>query len=264
MKIFKRNLVALIAPAALAASFLMSSGSVVLHAQAAVSGAKDGAIQADLEKTLSKKKFSSVKAAVQDGIVTLTGNVDVYYDKQDADHRAHHVKNVRAVRDAIEVGGPNIPDEVLRDKLAQKLAYVSVGYGTTAFNSFTIGVQNGVVTLGGTAYGPSDKDMALSTVTNYPGVKDVVDDIEVAPVSPMDDQTRLAVAHAVYGFSQLNKYSLDPAKPIRIVVVNGRVTLEGVVDNKGDKDVAYIRARGVPNVFSVTNNLQVAGQQRER
>jgi len=125
-------------------------------------------------------------------------------------------------------------------------------------------VQNGVVTLGGVAYGPTDKDSALSLVANYPGVKDVVDSIEVAPTSPMDDRIRVATARAVYGAPQLNKYAIDPAKPIRITVINGNVTLSGVVDNQTDKDVANIKANGVSGVFKVTNNLQVAGSQRDR
>ena len=68
-----------------------------------------------------------------------------------------------------------------------------MGYGTTAFTSLTIGVHNGVVTLGGTVYWPPDKDSALGLVANTPGVKDIVDNIEVAPVSPMDDRLRLRV-----------------------------------------------------------------------
>ena len=163
------------------------------------------------------------------------------------------------VENLIEVGGPTVEDVTLRNKLGEKLAYDRVGYGTTAFNAFTIGVQDGVVTLGGMAYGPTDKDSAISLVSNYPGVKDVVDNIEVAPVSPMDDRIRLAEARAIYGAPQLNKYAIDPAKPIRITVVNGNVTLSGVVDNQSDKDVANIRANGVSGVFKVINNLQVAG-----
>jgi len=69
---------------------------------------------------------------------------------------------------------------VLRDKLAKGLAYNRVGYGTTAFNAITLAVKDGVVTLGGTVYGPPDKDAALSLVANTPGVRDVIDDLEVA------------------------------------------------------------------------------------
>ncbi len=219
----------------------------------------DAQIQADVMKALESKRFKDVKSQVQNGVVTLTGTVDVYADKEDADRRAHHRKNVKGVQNLIEVGGPVVEDVTLRDKLAEKLIYDRVGYGTTAFNAFTIGVQNGAVTLGGTAYGPTDKDSAISLVSNYPGVKDVIDNIEVAPTSPMDDRIRLAEARAIYGAPQLNKYAIDPAKPIRITVVNGNVTLSGVVDSQGDKDVANVRANGVAGVFKVTNNLQVAG-----
>lgn len=225
---------------------------------------EDSQIQADVTKALDNKKFKDVKASVQNGTVTLTGMVDLYAYKEDADKKAHHRKNVKGVQNLIEVAGPAVDDVTLRNKLAEKLTYDRVGYGTTAFNAFTIGVQNGVVTLGGVAYGPMDKDSAISLVSNYPGVKDVVDDIEVAPVSPMDDRIRLATARAVYGAAQLNKYAIDPAKPIRITVVNGNVTLSGVVDNQGDKDVANIRANGVPGVFKVVNNLQVAGATQEK
>jgi hyperosmotically inducible protein len=227
-------------------------------------GSNDEQIQADVMKALDSKRFKDVKTSVKNGVVILTGTVDLYSAKLDADNRAHHRKNVKGVENQIEVAGPAVEDTTLRDKLAEKLAYDRVGYGTTAFNSFTIGVQNGVVTLGGTAYGPSDKDSAVSLVENYPGVKDVIDNIEVAPVSPMDDRIRLAEARAIYGFPTLNKYAIDPAKPIRITVVNGNVTLTGVVDSEADKDVANIRANSVPGVFKVTNNLQVVGATAEK
>jgi hyperosmotically inducible protein len=225
----------------------------------AQSGPDDAQIQAAVTKTLDNKRFKDVKSSVQNGVVTLSGTVDVYSAKDDADKRAHHQKNVKGVENLIQVAGPAIDDMTLRNKLAEKLAYDRVGYGTTAFNAFTIGVQDGVVTLGGTAYGPTDKDSAVSVVENYPGVKDVIDNIEVAPVSPMDDRIRLAEARAIYGYPQLNKYAIDPAKPIRITVVNGNVTLSGVVDSQSDKDVAFLRASGVSGVFKVINNLQVAG-----
>jgi hyperosmotically inducible protein len=237
---------------------VVDRGVIVAQTNAAVSS-QDEQIQADVSKALDNKKFKDVKVASHDGVVTLTGTVDLYADKLDADRRVHHRKNVKAVQNLIEVAGPTVEDVTLRDKLAEKLAYDRVGYGTTAFNAFTIGVKDGVVTLGGVAYGPMDKDSAISLVSNYPGVKDVIDNIEVAPTSPMDDRIRLAEARAIYGAPQLNKYAIDPAKPIRITVVNGVVTLSGVVDNQGDKDVANIRANGVPGVFKVINNLEVAG-----
>jgi osmotically-inducible protein OsmY len=151
----------------------------------------------------------------------------------------------------------------LQAKLAEKLAYDRVGYGN-AFNAITIGVERGVATVGGHARTDVDKDSALALVAITAGVRDVVDDIEVDPVSIMDDQTRMAVARAVYGYSSLNKYAIDPAKPIRISVQNGHVELYGVVDSQADKETAFIRANSVSGVFSVKNYLEVAGQPAEK
>jgi hyperosmotically inducible protein len=85
-----------------------------------------------------------------------------------------------------------------------------------------------------------------------------VNNIEVLPLSPMDDQTRMAVYQAIYGQSSLStRYGFRSIPSIHILVKNGNVTLEGVVANQADKDVIDLAAKGVPNVFSVTNNLQV-------
>lgn len=246
---------------------ILAAGLMATHAGASAqtaSAPNDAQIQAEVTKALDNKRFKDVKVVVDHGIVTLAGTVSLYSDKADADDKAHHRKNVLGVQNRIEVSGAEVDDTVLRNKLAEKLAYDRVGYGTTAFNALTIGVDHGAVTLGGVAYGPADKDSALSLVENYPGVKDVIDNIEVSPVSPMDDRIRLAEARAIYGAPQLNQYALDPAKPIRITVVNGVVTLSGVVDSEGDKDVANVRANGVPGVFKVINNLQVAEQTPEK
>jgi osmotically-inducible protein OsmY len=211
---------------------------------------------------LDKPRFKGVKVSVENGIATLTGTVDLYEYKADAERRAHKTKGVAAVRNLIEVGGPNIADKDLQAKLAEKLAYDRVGYGNT-FNAIAVGVQNGVVTLTGHARTDVDKDSAMALVSTCPGVKDVVEEIEVDPASVMDDQTRLQVARAIYGYPALSKYSIDPAKPIRISVQNGHVELYGTVDSQADKEVAFLRANGVPGVFAVKNYLQVANEPTE-
>ena len=222
----------------------------------------DNPVASEAAARLDKKQYRDVKVTVENGIATLTGTVDLYEYKADAEKRVHKAKGVVAVRNMIEVAGPNVPDQELQTKLAEKLAYDRVGYGN-AFNSIGISVQNGVVTVGGHARTDVDKDSALALVSTYPGVKDVVGEIEVDPTSPMDDQTRLQVARAVYGYPSLNKYAIDPARPIRISVQNGHVELYGTVDSQSDKETAFIRANGVPGVFSVKNYLQVAGQPSE-
>jgi osmotically-inducible protein OsmY len=254
--------------AAVAAAFLLFSGSVLMSrhsAAAAQSTAADNNLRAEvMNKALNKSKFKGVQVSVQNGVVKLTGTVDVFDTKEDADKRVHRTKGVVAVDNEIQVAGPSVPDSVLRDKLGRAIQYDRVGYGTTAFNAIGVSVQDGVVTLSGHAYGPVDADSAVAVAANTKGVKDVVNDIQVDPVSPMDDRIRIAVFRSVYGFPSLNKYAIDPGKPIRISVQNGNVTLYGQVDSQADKDAANIRANAVPGVFHVTNNLQVAGKAPEK
>ena len=88
-------------------------------------------------------------------------------------------------------------------------------------------------------------------------VEKVIDNIEVLPVSPMDDQIRRAEFRAIYRDPALQRYALGPVPPIHIIVKDGHVTLEGVVANQGDKNLVNIRANAVPGVFSVTNNLRI-------
>ncbi|HYK37360.1 BON domain-containing protein [Alloacidobacterium sp.] len=261
MRMVLRGLV----PAVAAVLLTISPSAMAPHSAVATAQTNDASIQADVQnKALNKSQFKNVKASVQDGIVTLTGTVDVYDQKADADRRVHRIKNVKGVENQIDVAGPEIPDAQLQDKLVKAIQYDRVGYGTTAFNAIGVNVQNGVVTLSGTAYGPVDADSAVAVAANTKGVKDVINDIQVDPVSPMDDRIRMATYRAVYGFPSLNKYAIDPGKPIRISVRNGNVTLYGEVMNQGDKDAAGIRANSVPGVFSVTNNLQVAGQPEKK
>jgi osmotically-inducible protein OsmY len=228
----------------------------------AVAAQADNSTSSEAAARLDKKQYREVKVSVENGIATLTGSVTLFEYKTDAEKRVRKAKGVTAVRNLIEVAGPSIPDQELQAKLQEKLAYDRVGYGN-AFNAISLGVANGVVTLGGHARTDVDKDSALALVSTYPGVKDVVGEIEVDPVSMMDDQTRMQVARAVYGYAALNKYAVDPAKPIRISVQNGHVELYGVVDSEADKNMAFMRANGVAGVFSVKNYLLVAGQQPE-
>ena len=230
-------------------------------AHSAQDGDDAGAVR-DLQSKLNKPQFKNVKVEVQNGIVTLSGTVDLYEYKADADKRAHKEKGIMAVRNEIEVAGPSVSDDQLRAKLGEKLEYDRVGYGNV-FDAISLGVQNGVVTLGGHALGYPDRDSALALVSVYPGVKDVVDEIQVDPPSPIDDRIRVAEYRAIYGYPTLNRYAIDPAKTIRITVTSGHVQLDGVVDSKADKEIANIRANGVPGVFSVINNLQIANQPSE-
>ena len=126
------------------------------------------------------------------------------------------------------------------------------------FDSIAFKVDGPTVTLLGSVVRPVTKSDAENSVKHIEGVEKVDNQIEVLPPSPMDDRLRMRLFRAIYGYPALEKYELGVQKPIRIIVKNGRVTLEGVVDSDGDKNLAGLRANGVSGSFSVTNNLQVS------
>jgi hyperosmotically inducible periplasmic protein len=209
-----------------------------------------------------KEKFRGVSASVEDGIVTLSGTVELFIDKENAEKRVRKVKNVDGVRNHIQIAGKQVSDLELRETLANKLRYDRVGYGIV-FNNLTVGVENGAVTIGGKVRDYPDRSSAIAIIETTPGVKNVVDEIDVAPVSLFDDDLRVRLARAIYSQPSLQRYALDPQAPIRIVVENGQVELAGVVLNKGDWQIAYAQASSVPGVFSVKNNLMVASEVTE-
>jgi hyperosmotically inducible protein len=213
--------------------------------------------QAVSQKIHADKHLQNVNSAVDDGIVTLTGSVGLYQDKLDAANRIKKVSNVSGVRNDITVSGANVPDAQLQQKLAKKLAYDRVGYRDNTFNYLAIDVKDGVVTLTGDTVYDVPLDSAMAIVARMEGVKDVVSDVKVLPVSMFDDSLRIRTARAIYRDSVLGRYASDPAHPIRIVVDNGHVTLYGSVESSMDKNIAGIRANSVPGAFSVDNKLVV-------
>lgn len=126
------------------------------------------------------------------------------------------------------------------------------------FDNLAFRVDGRTVTLFGQVTRPSLKSDAERAVTSIEGVQAIHNELEILPLSPMDDRIRLAVYTATYGQPFLQQYALRAVPPVHILVKNGNVTLEGVVDNQMDKTVFFTQASAVPGVFSVTNRLQVA------
>ncbi|MGA7291307.1 MAG: BON domain-containing protein [Terriglobales bacterium] len=213
--------------------------------------------QAASQKIHDAKQLQGVTSSVEDGIVTLTGTVGLYKDKLDAANKVKKLSNVNGVRNDIVVAGENVPDAQLQKKLSKQLAYDRVGYYDNAFNYIALNVKDGVVTLTGDAVWDVPKDSALAIVARTPGVKDVVNEVNVLPVSNFDDSIRVRTARAIYRDAVLGRYASDPADPIRIVVDKGHVTLYGTVESAMDKTIAGIRAGSVPGAFSVENKLVV-------
>ena len=126
------------------------------------------------------------------------------------------------------------------------------------FDNIAYRVDGSTVTLSGEVVRPSLKSDAENAVKHIEGVDKVVNQIEILPPSSADDKIRFALFRAIYEYPALQKYELGVLKPIRIIVKNGRVSLDGVVDSEPDRELAGVRAKNVPGTFSVTNNLQVA------
>jgi hyperosmotically inducible protein len=216
----------------------------------------DSEIQARLTQQLTKKQdFRNLQATTEDGIVTLSGTVDLYQQKLDAAKKVRKLDQVQGVRNLIAVNS-SVPDAEVEAKLERKLHYDRIGYDNQ-FNFVDASVKDGAATLTGATLTDVGRDSALWIANNMPGVKDVVDNIKVLPVSGFDDRIRIGVMRAIYRDPVLGRYASDPAKPIRIVVDNGKLSLYGTVATAMDKQIAGIRANQVFGVFSVQNNLEV-------
>lgn len=158
---------------------------------------------------------------------------------------------------AAQVGGPqsNGGDARLVKEVRHELVMLPY-YGV--FDDLAYRVDGNAVTLFGQVTRPTLKSDAENVVKHIEGVSQVVNKIEVLPLSPMDDRIRRATFRAIYGRGQLaSRYAYQAVPAIHIIVSNGHVTLTGVVGNQLDKTVAYTQANSVPGVFSVTNNLRI-------
>lgn len=236
---------------------------LILAVCPAVHAADQNGVAAAVKAKLSGKQYQNVQVSVDDnGVATLSGTVDLYEYKNDADEKTHKVNGVKAVRNDIEVAG-SATDSAIEKRLGPELAYSREGYGNL-FDAIILHVQNGVVALSGHAHDYPDRDAAVALAATTPGVKEVIDDIEVDPPSPMDNRIRMAVARAIYSYPALSKYAIDPIRPIRISVQNAHVELYGTVDSAMDKRLAYLRASLVPGIFSVKNYIQVEGKNGEK
>ena len=117
--------------------------------------------------------------------------------------------------------------------------------------------SSGNVTLTGKVTWPVLKSDAETAVKHLNGVRKVINDIEVLPLSRFDDSIRIATYRAIFSRPGFEKYAIQAVSPIRIIVENGNVTLNGVIGSSFDKQVADMAARSVPGVFSVTDNLTI-------
>ena len=150
------------------------------------------------------------------------------------------------------------PSAAGQDRIAREVRHELVllpFYGV--FDNLGYTVQGSEVTLTGQVTRPVLKSDAEHAVRRIEGVERVNNEIEVLPLSPMDDQIRRAEFRAIYGQSNLGRYAMQAVPSIHIIVKNGHVTLIGAVMNEMDRNIATITAKGVAGVFSVDNNLTI-------
>jgi hyperosmotically inducible protein len=156
-------------------------------------------------------------------------------------------------------------EEKYRERLAKQVRHELVMLPWySVFDNLAFRIDRDKVTLLGQVTRPVLKSDAEAVVKRIEGVGSVKNDIEVLPLSLMDDQLRRAEFRAIYGEAGMQRYANQPIPAIHIIVKNGNVTLEGVVDTEMDRNLANLRANQVPNVFSVRNNLVVAANSKKR
>jgi hyperosmotically inducible protein len=164
------------------------------------------------------------------------------------------LETLSATQDMHNQRGARNSDEWLKKEVRHELLTLPF---YSVFDNLAYSVNGGEVTLLGQVTQPTIKSDAENAVKHIEGVEKVNNQIEVLPVSPMDDQIRRAEYRAIYGQDLLSRYGVGNLQSIHIIVKNGHVTLEGFVDSQADKDAAALYAKSVPNVFSVDNHLQV-------
>ncbi|MDX2267968.1 MAG: BON domain-containing protein [Bryobacter sp.] len=149
---------------------------------------------------------------------------------------------------------PLSPEQELTKKIRRELNTLPF---LGIFDYLTFQLDGRKVIVSGYATRPVLASSAINVVKGVPGVEEVVNKIEVLPLSPNDDQLRIAVYRTVFSQGSLGRYTLGALPPVRIIVKNGNVTLHGVVMNEMDKNMFTVFANQVSGVFQVTNRLQV-------
>lgn len=129
------------------------------------------------------------------------------------------------------------------------------------FDRLSYSVDGSTVKLMGDVTRPSLKSSAENVIKDIEGIDKIVNEINVLPLSPMDDQLRMALYRAIYGHTALNRYALQAVPSIHIIVDKGNVILDGVAANSTDSNIANIQANSVSGVFSVKNQLRIENQE---
>lgn len=165
---------------------------------------------------------------------------------------------------SVLAAGSATPDDGLaRQEVMRKVRKELVTLPWTGvFDNLAYKVEGATVTLYGQVVRPTTRSDAENRVKRIKGVERVVNNIEVLPLSSFDDRIRQRAYYTIFNTGSLYRYAQGANPSLRIIVNRGRLTLEGVVANEGDRRLANIAARSVPGVFEVTNNLRTDRDRR--
>jgi len=217
----------------------------------------DTQIAAEIEDHLYHariNKHGQVHATFEHGVATLTGTVDSYGVKLDAEHAARKQEDVTQVEDQIQVD----TDDVRAPQIVAQARKAILTYPFySIFDWVALDVQGNDLIVTGQVNQPYKKEDIGNFLAHIKGVTDLKNNLEVLPVSIYDDQIRIAIARAIYGDAYFVNYADQALPPIHVIVDNGNVTLEGVVNSEVDRAKAEADARLGATFFSFTDNLRV-------
>jgi osmotically-inducible protein OsmY len=199
-------------------------------------------------------KHGDVNVQVRNGVATLTGTVDSYGQELRAIRAARHQHGVTSVVNNIQVSAEDVsPQQILEKARHQVLLYPYY----TIFDNITLSTQGNRLTVSGQVTQPYKKSDLGNILADIRGVTNLKNDIQVLPLSSFDDHIRLAIARRIYGDPGFFNYGNQANPPIHIVVDNGNVALEGVVNSNVDRQKAEIDARFAATYFGLKNNLRI-------
>lgn len=199
-------------------------------------------------------QHGDVQVTVDRGVATLTGTVDNLEAKLDAEKAARKTKGVSQVVNNIHVRAQGVDDQAI---LKQAQHEINMYYAYGMFDHVTFAVHNGALAVSGEVTEPFKKTDMGRILERVKGVTALQNEIEVLPNSAFDDRLRVQVARSIYGNPLFTPYANLALPPIRIIVKNGNVTLEGVVVNEMDRTQAGMAANLAGLAFSVVNNLHI-------
>lgn len=235
---------------ALTALFLALS--VLSYASASPSAIPE-AVRDRLEQKLQSEGLQNVSVTVSDGSVILSGTVQTLADKLRVEKIARETKDASVIISGVALEDSHRTGEEVAADITKS---IETYYYYDAFDWVSGTLNNGEVTLTGWSRQPWRKIDYEERIAEIPGVRKVVNQIRVLPVSFFDERLRVRVARLIYSHPTLSRYGGGTYPSIHIIVENGRVMLEGNVDSQAAQAVAGMLANQ-SRAFKITNALQV-------